>query len=143
MTKITEELTNDIKESKSIDLFIESNLQEFDSKLFVKTLQSFLQVMNISKQELIRRSCLNASFVYDIFNSKKTPSRDTVIKLSLALGLTLQESNRLLQLAGYSNLYPRIEREAIIIFCIHNRKGLGYTNDLLDEMQEELLFQAL
>jgi len=139
LNKATEHLTNEIKESRSISSFIKDNTLEFDASLFVKTLQSYLEVNNISKQKLIRESCLNSSYVYDILGGKKTPSRDTVIKLSFALGLTLSETGRLLKLAGYSDLYPRIEREAIIIFCIENQKGLYHANDLLHSMNMEEL----
>jgi len=139
LNKATDSLINEIRESKSISSFIENNSSEFDAFLFVKKLQSLLEIKSMSKQKLIRESCLNSSYVYDILGAKKAPSKDTVIKLSFALGLTLPETNRLLELAGYSNLYPRIEREAIIIFCIENQKGLHYANDLLHSMQEDEL----
>ena len=130
---------NEIRESTSIRTYIEKNSTELDAQLFVKTLNSFLESKKISKQKLIRESCLNASYVYDILGAKKNPSRDTVIKLSLALRLSLSETGRLLKLSGFSELYPRIERDAIIIFCIENQKGLPCTNDLLHSMNESEL----
>ncbi|MCL1882140.1 MAG: helix-turn-helix domain-containing protein [Defluviitaleaceae bacterium] len=142
MNKTTDKLLNDIREAKTIGSFFEDNPTEFDSLLFVKTLKSHLEAKRISKQKLVREAHLNQSYVYDILNAKKTPSRDTVVKLSFALGLTLTETSRLLKLAGYSELYPRIEREAIIIFCIENQKCMCYTNDLLYSMQENLLFES-
>jgi len=142
MQKTTDELVNHIKKAKTIASFFEDNSAEFDSLLFVKTLKSHLETKKISKQKLVREAHLNQSYVYDILNAKKTPSRDTVVKLSFALGLTLTETTRLLKLAGYSELYPRIEREAIIIFCIENKKDICYTNDLLCNMQEKLLIES-
>lgn len=140
MAKTTAHLLSEIKEVESIDSYFKDNTVELNPRLFVETLNEFLAVKGFSKQALINKSYLNTSYVYDIFNSKKTPSRDTVVRISLALGLDLRDTNRLLQLSGHSDLYPRIEREAVFIFCITRNRNLDYANELLFDMGEPLLF---
>jgi len=139
MNKDTDSLVNEIRKSASINEFIAENTMEFDPKMFVITLNSFLNAKKVNKQTLIRESYLNPSYVYEILSGKKKPSRDTVIKLSLALSLTLMETGRLLKLSGFGDLYPRIERDAIFIFCIENQKDLHGTNELLNSMGEVVL----
>ena len=66
----------------------------------------------------------------------KTPSRDKVIALALAMQLTLDEANRLLHLSNNGILYPKIKRDSIIIFGLENNQKIIDLNITLDDLGE-------
>lgn len=140
--KSTSVLLNDISASPSAEVFLSRNEESFADKLFQKQVLNHIAAKRITKLELVKRSYLNASYVYDILNAKKRPSRDTVLRLAFGLRLNLAECNRLLKFAEYSDLYPRDKRDAVIIFHIMNGSGLPEANDQLHEMDLPLLFLA-
>ena len=81
------------------------------------------------------RSCgaagLNDTFGYQIFMGQRGASRNKVLQLAFALGLTLKEADRLLQAAGASGLYCKDRRDAIIIFCLDHGYSLQKTDEEL------------
>lgn len=67
---------------------------------------------------------MNQTFIYDIFAGKSRPGRNNAIRLAFGLGCDLRETQRLLRLAGVSELYCKQRRDAIIIWCIQNGRDL-------------------
>jgi hypothetical protein len=55
--------------------------------------------------------------------------------------LDVNETQRLLRIAKKGELYPRVQRDAAIIFCIQNRYSLIDTNELLESLGEAILFK--
>ena len=56
------------------------------------------------------------------------------------LGISLDEAQQLLQQAGYAWLYPRVRRDAIILYGLVHRLPLGEINDKLFDENEKSLF---
>ena len=79
---------------------------------------------------------ISFSYGYFLFSGKRKPSRDTVLKLAIAFGLNLEETQKLLSAAGFGGLYPKIRRDAVIIYAIQR----GYT---LPRTQQELANQQM
>ena len=52
------------------------------------------------------------------------------------------ETQRLLRLAGGSELYCRQRRDAIIIWCLRQGRDRGATDDELSRMNEPMLLDA-
>jgi len=59
--------------------------------------------------------------------------------LALGAGLELTETRRLLKIASCGDLYPKNERDCVIIYCILNGKSLIETNILLYDAGLEIL----
>jgi hypothetical protein len=53
--------------------------------------------------------------------------------------LTVDETQRLLKIAQRGELYPRVKRDAAIIFCIQNKLTLYEMDDLLESVGESAL----
>jgi hypothetical protein len=51
----------------------------------------------------------------------------------------LKETQRLLAVSQRGALYPRVRRDAAIIFCLNRKCTLEETNDLLEEIGEAAL----
>ena len=91
----------------------------------------------LKKSLVIRASGLNPTFCYQIFEGTRRPGRDSAIMLAFGLGCSLVEAQRLLRLAGASELWSRNRRDAIIIFCIDRGCSLQKVNEELYRFGEK------
>ena len=94
-------------------------------------LNQLLEGRGLRRAAVVRAAGLNETFGYQIFTGARRASRDNLLKIAFALGLTLRETNRLLQAGGANGLYCKNRRDAIVIFAITH----GYT---LQKTEEEL-----
>ena len=103
---------------------------------FIKYLENLMEQYHCSTTELIIYTGLSKTFVYQIMSDKRLPGRDVIIRIALALKLTLEETQKLLTLAQKGILYPRVRRDAAILCCIQNRCTMLETAELLEELGE-------
>ena len=69
-----------------------------------------------------------------MLNGTRNPKKGNIIKIAVAMKLTLEEANELLKLAGQKELYAKNKEDAIVMF--------GLKNDLQITQIEELLTDA-
>ncbi len=129
--KSTDELMNEIKSTSEIDKFIERNNSEFLSEPLHDILNRMLKEKKLKKSEVVAGSSLNRIYGYQIFAGKRIPSRDKLIAICFGFKLDLLETDKLLKAAGYSPLYARNKRDALIIFAIKSNKSIFVVNELL------------
>lgn len=103
-------------------------------------LRELLHDRDLNRADVVRGSGVNSTFVYDIFKGKSLPGRDNAIMLAFGLQCTVRETQRLLRLAGVSELWPKRRRDAIIIWCIKHGMTRAETDDELDRLGERTLF---
>lgn len=94
----------------------------------------------IRRSEVVRASGINPTVVYDTFTGKMVPGRDNAIMLAFGLRCNLRETQRLLRLAGASELWPKVRRDAIVIWCIKEGKTRSQCDDELWKFGERTLF---
>ena len=94
-------------------------------------LAELLREKGLKRADVVRASGINGTVVYDIFKGKSRPGRDHAIMLAVGLGCDLRETQRLLRLAGVSELWPKVRRDAIIIWCIEHGKSRSAIDDEL------------
>jgi len=137
--KDTEKLLAEIKSDADLQKFLESNSAEFTKPLHLY-LNQLLQEKNLTKAEVIKNSTLNINYAYHIFLGKrKNPSRDKILALGLSMQLNLDEMQYLLRYAGCGALYPRNSRDAILISAVEQNLSVVDTNDLLENLGENIL----
>lgn len=99
---LTEELLDRLLASASIEQYLDEGL------VSARTLTDYLfdrvEAHDLRRADVVRASGLNATVVYDIFSGKSRPGRDHAIMLAFGLKCTLRETQRLLRLAGVSEL---------------------------------------
>ncbi len=139
LNKKTSELLKMLKNKGSITSYICINKDEFIEASLSEYLNSLLCEYNINKTKAIEKSNLNNIYAYEIFSGKKKPSRDKLIQPAFGMELNLLCTQRLLKVAGHSELYPRIKRDSIIIFAVNNSLSLIECNELLYDMNEDIL----
>ena len=59
---------------------------------------------------------------------------------NMALGLSLKETQRLLAVGGCGALYPRVRRDAAVIFALNQKMSLLQAEELLSSLPERSLF---
>lgn len=125
--------------NKNNQLTIDALLKQIPEISFVDYLETLLLQKNISKSRLINKANLHRTYAYQIFNGTKTPSRNKVIQLALALQLNTKETNNLLSLSNNGYLYPKVKFDATILFALKNKYSVMETNLLLEQYQLPLL----
>ena len=137
---LTEELLDRLISSPDIQSYLDQDSTSNQTlTVFLETLR---EANNMKRSTLARESGLNATVVYDIFSGKSRPGRDHAIMLSIGLNCDLRETQRLLRLAGVSELWCKQPRDAIIIWCIEHGFDLAATDDELQRLGERPLLQS-
>ena len=107
---------------------------------FKEELYRLMKERALEPRQMILLSGIERSYFYHILSGQKTPGRNMVLRIGFCLSLNLKEMNHLLQLSGTASLYPRIRRDASLIFALQNHYSMSETNDLLIHAAEEPLF---
>ena len=140
MEKSTNELLGVLKSKKNYSEFFQNEIGELIFKNLDEYLGVLLKEKNLKKSEVIEKSNLDKNYAYQLFNGiKKNPSRDKILMLAFGMKLTLDETRKLLKIAELSDLYVRIPRDSVIIFCLQNGKNLIETNEMLDDYALKIL----
>ena len=137
---LTEELLDRLISSPDIQSYL--NQDSTNNQTLTAFLESLREANNMKRSAVARESGLNATVVYDIFSGKSRPGRDHAIMLAIGLNCDLRETQRLLRLAGVSELWCKQRRDAIIIWCIEHSFDLTATDNELQRLGEQPLLQS-
>ena len=110
---------------------IEVNLREFWDGLLKKS--------GKSKSDIINGADISYIYFYEILQGKKNPTKDKIVRLSLAMELTVAECQQALRFCNHAALYPRLKRDSILIYAVENRLSVYQTQTLLRQAGEEEL----
>ena len=137
MKKTTEELLLLLKNTSNINTYLTQQKDSIHTLELSEALEGLLTKKSISKSDCIRRSGLDRTYCYQIFSGTKRPSRDKLLALCFAMGLTVEETQELLKQTGYVMLYAKNERDSVILFSLYHDLTLTATNELLFNMEFE------
>lgn len=99
--KDTKQLEHELSEADSVEEFFAENGAHLRHLTLAEYLGQLLEEKGLTKAEVVRRSNLDQVYGYHIFSGyKKSPSKEKVLALALALGLSPEEAQRLLYYAG-------------------------------------------
>jgi hypothetical protein len=86
---------------------------------FAGYLRRKLREKGLLQQEVFLAADLSESYGYKLISQEKhTRQRDTILKLCLGAGFTLDETQRALKIYGMSPLYARFPPDAVLISAI-------------------------
>lgn len=83
---------------------------------FCALLKELCNERNLLPARVIEQSQIERTYGHQLFNGTRRPSRDKVIQLAFGFGLGVDETQRLLRAADKSLLYPRLKRDAVILY---------------------------
>ncbi len=135
----TEVLEDALAREESYDHFEKKYKEHFNDEIFVGELRQVLINKNVEVSKLIRESGISKSYLYQILNGERSPSRDAIINIAIVLKCDLDEINRFLKISEKQRLYAKNKRDSVIIYAITHHYSLKETNDLLKEQEEQLL----
>lgn len=136
----TDDLQRELMSAPNLNDFLESNSERFCSESPAEMLNAIFERKGISKAALAKQSGMSEIYLHQIFAGRRTPSRSRLICLCFGLGVTLEEAQELLKRCGLAQLYPKLRRDAIIIYGLANRVSLFEINDKLYSEDEDTLF---
>lgn len=119
-------------------------MKEFDDwklcsyeRLFTEYFYLMLKSKGLTLKQLIFRTSISQSFIYQVASGRRHLGRDSAIVLAFAMGLSIVEAQIFLRYSCNATLYPCERRDAIILCCL--RRGMTYeeTDELLLGMGEQ------
>ena len=135
--RLTGELLERLLASSSIDTFLGE--PDVGTRILTDYLRELLEARGMKRADVINRSGLNPTVVYDIFSGKSRPGRNNAIMIAIGLKCDLCETQRLLRLSGASELWCKQRRDAILIWCIEHGYTRAQTDDELYRLGEQTL----
>lgn len=122
-----------------LKVFLQTNDREFLTETFVVRVQRLCTDRGLVAEHVIKNCGIDRTYGHQLFNGVRQPSRDKVIQLAFGFPLTVEETQELLKAAGKSLLYPRIKRDAVLLYCLKNRSGFIDVQAALQELSLPLL----
>ena len=125
--------------SNDLDRFLSENDDSFRDTPLQLTLQRLFNATGLSKAALAKQSGISEVYLHQVFSGRRTPSRDRLLCLCIGLHASLEEAQSLLVQAHHAPLYPREQRDAILIYGLSHELTLQEVNDALFEIKAEAL----
>lgn len=135
----TQRMLNELKAATDLDSFVENNKESFYNQSISEHFDMLLKKYGVNKNEAIERADIERSYGYQILRGARDAKRDKYIRMAIGIGLDLEDSQRLLTVAKQGVLYPKVLRDAVLIFCINGRYDLITTQTLLYDRGLETL----
>jgi transcriptional regulator with XRE-family HTH domain len=109
-------------------------------------IREIMEDKQVSRAQLAAASTLTEAELDNILGSEDDPegntaaaSRESLIAISLALTLDIEETQRLLTAAGHPALYAKNRRDAACIFALMKQITIAELNELLIDLEEPAL----
>ncbi len=139
LKKPTDDLMNELLKANNIKDYLKENSKYMVSDEIATYLNNIIAKKGLVKSEVIKKTEFSEVMGYQIFSGTRRPSRDSLICICNAMELSLDETQSLLKIAGFSTLYPKIKRDSIIILGFNEGKPVNKINEALYESGEKTL----
>ncbi len=83
----TDELTNGILRTRDFKRYLNTHAEALQEVSLREHLEQLLREKGLKRAEVIQRANLDRVFGYQIFDGRKSPSRDKVLQLAIGFGL--------------------------------------------------------
>lgn len=139
LKKPTDDLMNELLKANNIKEYLKENSKYMVSDEIATYLNNIIAKKGLVKSEVIKKTEFSEVMGYQILSGTRRPSRDSLICICNAMELSLDETQSLLKIAGFSALYPKIKRDSIIILGLNEGKPVNKINEALYESGEKTL----
>ena len=133
--KETSLLMNELQKTNELDDYLKKNIDYMNTPSIAEYLNNLILEKGLKKSKVIAATNLTREYGYEILSGKKKKkyNQNTLLAFALALNLNIDETQHLLKYGHVSELYPKRERDAIIIFAIKNGYNVIQTDELLEQ----------
>lgn len=129
--KRTSALFSELNGDGTFVKYVDANKDCFVRQSFSEYILALSNERGIAPAQAVRNAQIDRVYGHQLFSGIRKPSRDKVIQLAFGFTLTLDETQKLLQMADKSRLYPKIKRDAAIIYGLNNLMSLQELQELL------------
>ena len=123
---------NSAKSQEDLDNYIaqlDTNITEAGVGVYLSRL---IEESGLKNSEAFKRAGIERTYGYQILNGTRKPGRDKIVALGLACKLELKEVQTALAISGDGPLYYKNRRDAVLIYCINQKKTVSETRELLE-----------
>jgi hypothetical protein len=135
----TSTLLKRLFKTRNLHTFLEQNQTSMQVSDFSAYITQLCAERDLVPERVIKQAQIERTYGHQLFNGTRKPSRDKALQLAFGFGLTVDETQKLLQIACKGALYPRIKRDAVILHCLARQKNLFETQDALAAFSLTLL----
>jgi hypothetical protein len=114
-----------------LEKFMERNAAEMEIPAFHIYITNICKSTGQVPEQVIKQAGIERTYGHQLFNGTRKPSRDKVIQLAFGFKMDLDDTQKLLKIAQKSPLYPKLKRDAAILFCINHHKDISETQSVL------------
>ncbi|MGI6019736.1 MAG: hypothetical protein ACOX8M_13285 [Marvinbryantia sp.] len=137
MMETTSTLFHKLSNRKNGEAFLH---QKQTTPTCARLLREILVKAKISAPEWIAAADISKSYGYQVLRGERTPGRNILLRTALIVQLSLKETQRLLAVGGCGALYPKVRRDAAVIFALNQKMTLSETEELISSLPERSLF---
>lgn len=119
---------------------LQSSEDLFSLPTFSEELRLQMVKHGMAIADLMVTADISKTFIYQLLRGERRAGRDVVLRIAIVLKLTVDETQRLLTLSNNNVLYPRIRRDAAIIYALSRDMPLEETEELLTSLPEKSLY---
>lgn len=135
----TSTLFKNLLKTPDLGQFVSKYSDEMKLESFSEYITQLCKNRSEVPEHIINRANIERSYGHQIFRGSRRPSRDTVLQLAFGFNVDIDGAQELLRYAGKSPLYPRVKRDAAIIFCLHNSLSIVEAQAVMQEMELPLI----
>jgi len=132
-------LLRNLEKMSDFQSFLNSYVNVMQETTFFVYLSELCEKNNLVPEHIIKTAQIDRTYGHQIFNGTRKPSRDKVIQLAFGFGMTVNETQAMLRIAGKNPLYPKIKRDAAILFCLSKGMDVIETQNMLEALDLTLL----
>ena len=137
--KNTDTLQQELMSTNNLDRFLTENDASFRDVPLQEAIQRIFDEKGMSKAQLAKQSGISEVYLHQVFSGHRSPSRNRVLCLCIGLQASVEETQSLLVQAHHAPLYPRDQRDAILIYGLSHGLTLPEVNNALFEIKAETL----
>lgn len=135
----TSTLLRRLFKAPDLEKFINENIDGKELPQFHVYILDLCKARGWVPEQIIKKAAIDRTYGHQLFNGTRKPSRDKVIQLAFGFGLDVDGAQKLLKVAQKSPLYPKIKRDAAILYCLNCHKDVLETQSVLQSLGRTLL----
>ncbi len=135
----TQKIVEELKLCPDFKTFYDENRQYMVDASLSDMLCELMEKKGLKKTDVIHNSELSEVYAYQILSGIRIPERKKLLCIAIAMGLTLDEVQNVLQCAGYAPLYVRLPFDSVLLYGICQKMSVMDINGLLFEYGLETL----
>lgn len=139
MEKDTSKIVEELGLCPDFQTFYAENKDYMVSGNLSALLQKLIDTKGLKKSQVIKNAELAEVYGYQIFSGIRVPERKKLLCLAVGMGLNIEETQRLLKCAGYSQLYVKLPFDSILLYGLCKALSVVQINELLYEYNLETL----